>query len=274
MKLNYLLLGLLILPLFATAQGWNPVGSRSAALAHTSVCLDDAWAYFHNPGATASIKTLSAGIYYDTRFLTKEMQTQALALAIPLKKGVLSGGAQFYGYEQYRNTRAGLGYAMQFSEVFQFGIQGNVQTLRLGGNYGNTISGTMEAGLLAKLNSKWQIGLSVVNIGRQKINPLNDRFTTVMRGGFIYKPSSKVHLLAEIEKQVITKISFKGGIEYMPVDQFVIRFGAHSGPMEMAFGFGYKNKTIALDLHTQYHPILGWSPGIGLNYQLVRNENN
>ncbi len=78
-------------------QGWNPVGSRSNALANTSVCLTDVWAYHHNPGAAASIKTISFGAYYETRFLTKELQTQALALAIPLKVGVITAGAQIFG---------------------------------------------------------------------------------------------------------------------------------------------------------------------------------
>lgn len=252
-------------------QGWNPVGSRSAGLSNTSVGITDVWSYFHNPGATASIENISFGAYYDTRFLTKELQTQAISVAIPLKKGVLTSGAQFFGYEQYRNTRAGLGYAMKFTDYFQIGVQGNVQTLRLGNNYGNTVSGTIEAGILAKLNEKWSIGFSVLNLGRMKITPLNDRFATVLRGGLIYKPSKKINILAEVEKQVITKISFKGAIEYIPIEQFSIRLGAHSGPMEFSFGFGYKSKNFAIDAHTHYHPILGWSPGIGLNYQIQKN---
>lgn len=272
MKLNYFYFLAFLFPFCGNAQGWNPVGSRSAGLAHTSVCLDDVWSYFHNPGAAASIKTITAGAYYETRFLTKELQTQAIAIAIPLKKGVLTSGAQFFGYEQYRNTRAGLGYALALSEIFQLGIQGNLQALKLGNNYGSTISGTMEAGLLVKLNEKWQIGLSVLNFSRQKINPLNDRFATVLRGGFIYKASKKVNILGEVEKQVITPVSFKGAIEYTPIDQLFLRIGAHSGPMEFAFGIGYKNKGFTIDLHSQYHPVLGWSPGFGINYQLQKKH--
>lgn len=272
MKRYYIYLLFTLLPLINFAQGWNPVGSRSAALGHSSVCLDDVWSYFHNPGAAASIRSFSAGLYYETRFLTKELQTQAIAVAIPLKKGVLTTGGQFFGYEQYRNTRAGIGYALQLSDMFQLGVQGNMQALRLGNNYGSTVSGTIEAGLLVKFNSKWQIGFSVMNIGRQKINPLNDRFSTVMRGGLCYKPSKKVSIMAEVEKQVITQISIKGGIEYAPIDHVFLRIGAHSGPMEFAFGAGYKNKGFSIDLHSQYHPILGWSPGFGLNYQIQKND--
>lgn len=253
-------------------QGWNPVGSRAVSLSNAAVCLDDVWAYHHNPGALASIKTSSFGAYYETRFLTKELQTQALAVAIPLKVGVLSAGAQFFGYQQYRNTRAGLGYSMKFTDFLQAGIQGNIQTLRLGGNYGSTLSGTIEAGLLAKVSEKWSIGVSVMNIGRQRIQPTDDRFGTIMRGGLRYKPSKKVSIFAEVEKQVITKISFKGALEYQPVQALYIRLGAQSAPMEFALGIGYRVSGFSIDLGSKYHQTLGWSPNFGLNYQFKEHD--
>lgn len=272
MKQLLLLLFFTYSGLLSFSQGWNPVGARSVALANTSVCLDDVWAYHHNPGAAASIRTISIGAYYETRFLTKELQTQALSLAIPLKVGVISAGAQFFGYEQYRNTRAGVGYSMKFTDFLQVGVQGNIQTLRLGGNYGSTTSGTIEAGLLAKVSEKWSIGISVMNIGRQRINPVNDRFATIMRAGCQYKPSKKVSVFVEVEKQIITKISFKGAVEYQPVKPLYIRIGAQSAPMEFALGFGYKVSGFSIDLGSKYHQTLGWTPNIGLNYQFKEHE--
>lgn len=255
------------------SQGWTPVGSRSNSLAGTSVCLDDVWAYHNNPAALSSIRSFSAGAYYETRFLTKELQTQAIAAALPLKKGVLSLGAQFSGYEQYRHTRAGLGYSMQLSEFISVGVQGNVQQLKLGGNYGSSTNGTIEAGVLSKISERWTFGMSVMNIGRQKINGLaSDRYTTVLRAGAKYAPSKKVNLLMEVEKQVIYQISFKGAIEYMPNEHFFARIGVHSGPTEVAFGTGYKNKGFSIDLGTKYHQTLGWTPNFGLTYQIKEKD--
>ncbi|MDR0801824.1 hypothetical protein [Fluviicola sp.] len=273
--MKYLLLLLLLFThtaFLSFSQGWNPVGARSVSLANTSVCLNDVWAYHHNPGATASIQEISIGTYYESRFLTKELQTQALALAIPLKVGVISAGAQFFGYEQFRNIRTGLGYSMKFTDFLQVGIQGNIQTLRLGGNYGSTTSGTVEAGLLAKISEKWSIGISVMNIGRQRINPLSDWFVTVLRAGCQYKPSKKVSILAEVEKQVITKISFRGAVEYQPAKSFFIRLGAQSAPIEFALGFGYRISGFSIDLGSKYHQTLGWTPHFGLNYQFRKHE--
>ena len=256
------------------SQGWKPVGARSASLAGASVCLDDVWAFHHNPGALAAIKAFSAGAYYETRFLSRELQTQAIAVAVPLKKGVLSAGAQLYGYEQYRQTRAGAGYSMGLGEHFSAGVQINLQHLRMAGNYGSSANATFEAGILAAITEKWKLGVSVMNIGRQQIASLDDRFTSVLRIGSFYAPSKKVNVLFEVEKQVIHPASFKGALEYLPSEHFVMRFGAHSGPAEFSFGLGYRNKGIFLDAGTQYHPVLGWTPNFGLTYQFRGDEAN
>ena len=251
------------------AQGWTSVGSRASSLAGTAVCLEDAWAYHHNPGALGTLKSFSAGAYYEARFLARELQTQGIAVALPIKKGVLSVGGQFYGYEHYRNTRAGLGYSMGLSEKLFAGVQINMQNLAFSGNYGSTTTATFEAGLLAVLSKKWKFGVSAMNIGRQKIVASEpERFTTVLRMGARYQPASKIAITMEVEKQVIYPVSFKGGIEYLPVESFVLRFGAHSGPAEFAFGMGYRKNGFFIDAGTAYHPVLGWTPNIGFTYQV------
>lgn len=262
-----LLLSLLLaLSNLAFSQGWNPVGARSNALAGASVTLTDVWAVHQNPGAVAQVKSFSAGLYYDSRFLTKELQTQALAVAAPLKKGVIMGGAQLFGYKEYRHTRIGLGYAMQLTDHFSAGIQANIQQLRFNENYGSVISGTAEAGFLAKVNERWNIGFSITNIGRQKIGGLEDRFNSVMRFGSAFTPSKQVKCIGEVQKDVISPISFRGAIEYFPVEVIALRIGAQTGPANFAFGIGYQNASIQLDLGTKYHQQLGWSPCIGFNY--------
>lgn len=274
MRKLFRLLPLLIIACSVSAQGWRPVGARSSSLAGASVCLDDVWAYHHNPGALASVSSASGGLYYEARFLTKELQTQAITAALPLKKGVLSVGGQFYGYEQYRQTRAGAGYALQLSEKIAGGVQINMQQLRFGGNYGSSINATFEAGILATLSKQWKLGASVLNVGRQRIAPLeDDRFTTVMRIGSAYTPSEKVKILLEVEKQVIHPVTFRGALEYFPVPTFVIRAGAQSGPAEFAFGIGYKQNGFLIDAGSKYHPVLGWTPHVGLTYQPAHANN-
>jgi hypothetical protein len=99
------------LPWNVWSQGWAPAGGRSRSMGDASVTLEDVWSYHHNPAANARLKQWGIGLSYENRFLLKELQTQSFALALPLKKGVLSVGAQMFGYTQFRSIKSGVGYS-------------------------------------------------------------------------------------------------------------------------------------------------------------------
>lgn len=257
---------------FISAQGYNFVGARSASLSGSSVCLTDAWAYHHNPGAVAAVTAFSAGVYYDARFVAKELQTQALAVALPLRTGVISAGGQFTGYSQYRTTRAGLGYALGLGEKFSAGVQLNLQQLKFGGNYGSANTATAEAGILAKISEKWSVGASVMNIGRQRVTSgLDERYPSLLRMGMAYIPSKTVTVTAEIQKEIIHPVSVKAGIEYQPAATFFIRGGAQTSPAGCAFGVGYKKSNFAIDAGSGFQQVLGFTPHFGLRYQFAEH---
>jgi hypothetical protein len=251
----------------AFCQGWMPVGSRSNSLANTSATLVDAWAFHHNPGALGELKEMQIGISYENRFLLKQLQSQGLVFAQPLKVGVISVGAQLYGFNEYRTQRIGAGYSMKLAEFLYAGVQLNYQGVRLNENYGTNHSVSAEAGVQAVIGEKWRVGVSVFNIGRAKLSTFeDDRYSTMMRLGAGYKVSEKVLILAEAFKNLDYKTSFKVGLEYQAFKNFYLRGGAASEPVEFAFGVGYKWKVIQLDIGTNYHQRLGWSPNVSFSY--------
>lgn len=258
---------IVLLPLGSMAQGWLPSGSRSMSMGNASVTLTDVWGYFNNPAATAGVRELQAGISYENRFLLKELQTQAVAVAIPLKTGVLSAGGHMYGYTQFRSYKGGLGYSMPLGEKLFAGVQLNYEGIQLNENYGSRNSMTAEAGILAELTSKWKVGVSVFNLGRQKLSDYeDDRFSTIMRLGTSYMFSKKFLLAAEFEKDLEYKSRIKVGMDYEIVDKFFWRMGFATARSEFSFGFSYHFKKIYLDLGSSYDQILGWSPNFSLTY--------
>ncbi len=259
---------LLLAPLTLVAQGWLPMGARSNSMANSSVTLTDVWSFHHNPGAMADLEKQAFGISYENRFLLKELQSQGLVYGQPLKKGVISFGAQTYGFKTYRTNRVGLGYSMKLSEKFSAGVQLNYQNIRLTENYGSKNTVTAEVGILAKLTEKWTIGVSAFNLGRNKLADFqDDRFTTLMRLGTSYQFSKKVLVTAEAEKNVDFPLRAKAGIEYQLVEKFYLRGGFATQPIELSFGFGYKFSVFQLDFGSAYHQQLGWSPHFSFTYQ-------
>lgn len=256
-----------------SAQGWSPVGARSMSLANSSVCLTDAWAYHHNPGALAFVDKTTVGLSYENRFTLKELQTQGLVVAHPLKKGVLSIGGQFYGYQLYRTTRIGVGYSMKLNEKLAAGVQINYQGLRIS-NYGTQNTVTGEVGMLAKINEQINLGFSVFNVNRSKLSAFqDDRYSTYLRLGLSYQLSSKVLFLAEAEKEVQSAIRPKGAMEYEVVKNFKLRLGVAGNPTELTFGIGYAfTNGFQLDAGSAWHQVLGWSPHLGLTYGFNKKQ--
>jgi hypothetical protein len=263
-----------MLPIAVTAQGWLPMGGRSNSMANATVAIADPWSYHHNPGALAEVEQTSIGVCYENRFLLKELQSQGLVYVQPLKKrGVISVGAQTYGFQAYRTNRAGAGYSMKLSENFSAGVQINYQGIRLNENYGSKNTLTAELGILAKLTENWKIGMSVFNLGRAKLSFYqDDRFTTLMRLGTSYSFSKKVIVAAEAEKNIDHNIRFKTGLDYQAIENFFFRAGFATQPIEFSFGFGYRFSGIQLDLGSAYHQQLGWSPHFSLTFQAKKKE--
>jgi len=269
-----LLFLLLFAPQIIQAQGWLPMGARSNAMANATVALSDAWSFHHNPGALGEVKQVCIGVSYENRFLLRELQSQGLVYIQPLKKnGVLSFGAQTYGFEFYRTYRIGAGYSLQLSERFFAGVQMNYQGIQLSENYGSKNTITAEMGILGKITDNWRVGMSVFNLGRAKLAVYeDDRFTTLMRLGTSYTFSKKLTVTAEAEKNIDFPARFKSGLDYQAIENLFFRAGFATQPVEISFGFGYKFGVIQLDLGSAYHQQLGWSPHFSLTYQAKKKE--
>lgn len=264
-----IILFVLLLTSYSFGQGWAPAGSRSRGMGDASVTLQDVWAYHHNPACLVGVKKMGIGLAYENRFLLKELQTQSLTFATPLKKGVISFGAQSFGYTQFRTIKAGLGYSLKLSDILALGVQMNVHQVRLGQGYGNVFKATGEAGLLAQVNPKWLVGFTVINFSRVKLSAYQeDRLTTVMRFGSSYKFSDKLLVCVEGEKNVDFPIRGKAGIEYSPIDHLNFRSGFSTQPIEVNAGVGYAFKGVySLDFGSAYTQQLGWSPNVSFTYR-------
>jgi hypothetical protein len=56
-------------------------------MGNASVSLYDVWSAHHNQAGLGFVRTISAGVNYENRFMVKEISTRGGALAIPVKAG-------------------------------------------------------------------------------------------------------------------------------------------------------------------------------------------
>jgi hypothetical protein len=246
------------------------VGARSAGVAHASVTYSDAWSTFHNQAGLAWVKNITAAVYYENRFLISDLGLRSAAVAVPVSKvGTFGVSATVFGNSLYSERKGGLGYAKKFGDKIAAGIQMDYLNTYFNDEfYGSRTSFAAEAGIIAEPIANLKLGAHVFNLNKAKIAEYGDEhIPIIMRFGASYKFSEKVLLSSEVEKDIDYKNVFKTGLEYHPVDLLYIRAGIASNPTLSCFGFGLKLKQFIVDMSTQYHEVLGFSPQFSLGYE-------
>lgn len=252
----------------------DPVGARSTAMAGVNATLSDVWSANNNQAGLAFVEDLSAGLYYENRFLLKETSYKAGAFVLPTKTGAFGISIASFGFTEFMETRAGLSYGLKFSERFAVGVQMNYLRTSLTQEFGSKNSVTGAVGLIGKLNDEITIGAHVYNPNRSKLAEYdNERIPTVMKLGMDYRFSEKLMIVVETEKDIDFDAIVKFGVEYQFMDILYVRGGISNNPTSSAFGFGLIMKNFILEASSSFHQTLGMTPGISLIYKNPSSKN-
>lgn len=250
-------------------------GSRSAGMAHASVCLHDIWSIYNNQAGLASTKSFSAGISFENRFRLKELSYKTIAIILPFKSNVFGLSVSQFGFSLYNETKIGLSYSKNLNEKLSTGVQLNYLTTHIGEDYGNTSTILGEIGFQYILSHQLTIGAHLYNPYQPKSNNIkNEQAPTIARFGISYHPSAKIIIAIETEKTVQYSPIFKVGIEYHPAQKIYFRTGVSTNPIFNAGGFGLKYANFKLDFAVPYHQTLGFTPHVSIIYQSSNKKNN
>lgn len=250
------------------AQTHPQAGARSYGLANTSLCLNDVWSVYNNPGALGELEQTSIGLAAENRFLMKELSGQSLAFGFHTEKsGNFGLSFQQYGYSLYREMNGGLAYGMKLFDQFSAGVSINYHGIFLAENYGSKSTVSASLGILYKPLKNLQLGMRVQNLNRTRLAEFNDeRLPTNLSLGMFYQLSKKVGCTLEAEKDLIHPLNIKGAVEIQAHEILALRLGANSYPFITTFGLGLKLKSFQLDAAAQWHTVLGLNPSFGLHY--------
>jgi hypothetical protein len=261
---------LCLLTLSAETFGGNEnllLGARQAGLAGGGMCISDLWAVQTNQAALTGLEKTQAGVFLAQPFMVKELSRAAFAVAVPKKFGVLALSFNRMGYKLYRDSKVGLAFARSFGPKFSAAIQLDYLSTYIGENYGTRGSIAAEVSLLAELTPKLKMGFHLFNPTKASLADYNkEKIPTIAKLGLAYLVSAKIHVLMEVEKDLINKPVVRAALEYFPVNFLYIRAGVASNPALNAAGFGLQWKKVRIDLAASFHPQLGYTPNLGLLY--------
>lgn len=256
-----------------------PFGSRSGAMGHASVTFTDFWSVQNNQAGLAYYDKIAAGIYYENRFITKELGLKCFSLVVPVNKaGVFGVNVSSLGYRLYNESKIGLAYGMAFGKNISAGVQLDYIYTHIGENYGNKGAVTFEAGIRAVLIKNLVIGAHIFNPIQVKLASYNDeRLPLIFKIGLSYTFSDKAVLAVEVEKDNNFKPVFKTGLEYHVAKPVFVRVGIATSPFVYSFGAGFEFYHFKLDISASRHPVLGFTPQASLVYDIhpmISKKNN
>jgi len=244
------------------------IGARSSGIGNASATCTDLWSCSNNQAGMAYFKNISVGVYYENRFLLKQTGFKCLTFAIPVSKsGVIGFNFSSFGYNNYSESKVGLGYAMQFGPKFSFGLQLDYLHTHIGDIYGNKGLVTFEVGLRSEIVRNFVIAVHVFNPVMVRISDYaNEMVPVIFKFGASYNFSDIVLLCAEFEKDLYNKPVFKGGLEYHIVKPIYIRAGVSTNPTCNSLGFGFEFYKFKFDIAGTYNYKLGFSPQASLQF--------
>jgi hypothetical protein len=246
---------------------WFAHGGRAAGMGLSSAAVSDFWSLNNNQAGMAFYDKSGAGIYFENRFLIKEMGYQTGAFTIKTKHGVLGATVDYSGDASYNSTKAGLAYAIKFGNHFAAGIQLDYIGTKLGETYGKRNNVTFDAGIMVKITDQLTFGAHTFNPMHVQLSEYNnERIPTTLNAGFGFTFSDKLLLTAEAYKNSEFPMELRTGAEYKLGNVAYARIGLSTNPARYTFGFGLVMKNFTLDLSSSVHSQLGYSPQVSMQY--------
>ncbi|WP_297087044.1 hypothetical protein [uncultured Draconibacterium sp.] len=264
----YILLAFfLTLPAIASSQNYL-AGARFIALSNACVSVSDTWSTFHNQATLTQQKSVTTGLFYESKYGINEFALAATSVVLPTKTGNFGLGFYQFGKGSFKNQKIGLAYAKQLSKTISAAVQFDYFLERLPENPDAFSFFTFELGAIYKVNHQ-------VTLGVHSFNPVKNGFSypegkknlpSVYRLGAHYVFEEHILLSLETQKETNNDFAVRSGLEFMPLSNLAIRFGISGRPLQYTAGFGYQLKNISTDIAFSYHGNLGFTPSVALQY--------
>jgi len=250
-------------------QSLIPSYLKTSAYSHNH---SDVFSFTANQAALAKIKSFTAGVFSERKYMLNELNLFSASFALPTQSGNFGLQLHHFGNSIYSETQAGIAYGRKLSDYIDIGIQFNYYKMRISG-YGNAAAINFEAGTIFHFTDQLHGGIHVYNPTSSKINKNEaERIPAVYSVVLGYDASDNVLVSVSIEKTENEDLNVIASIQYKFADRFLARGGVASATSVFFFGVGFSLQNFRLDATASVHPQLGVTPGLMLIYSKSSEE--
>jgi hypothetical protein len=263
--------GVILLCLFISTtvckgqQGFSGQGgSKSTGLGNARLTFKDIHSIYTNQAGLAFLQKAAANAFVQNRFLLSELTQATLGVASPTPFGAFGISLQYFGSSDYNEKKIGLAYSKKLMDNLAIGAQFSLLSTHISG-YGNKTSLTVEMGLIYGITEQIEAGVHIFNPIRTAILD-GTPIPSILQMGFTYVPADYLSFSLAIEKETLTPFNVKLGLEYVFSEKFSFLTGINTSPYSYSFGWGYHWKKYWVYVSGSTHPVLGFSPAIGITW--------
>ena len=217
----------------------------------------DVWACLGNPALLATLEERYGGISWTPGiFGLPELRRTSGVAAVAVGEGSAAVHLEAFGFDQYRETTAGILYGCRLVPLFQAGM-----ALRWCGvairDYGSDGTFSLDAGVVCTPHDDLSFGFSACNINRATIGAAKEPIPQLIRVGVVLLPLPEVTLCGELTKESGFPSVMAFGLEYQIAPQCAVRGGITTGEPQYSAGLGFRVSSVRLDYAVTSHAELG-----------------
>ncbi|MCB0516360.1 MAG: hypothetical protein R2798_03375 [Chitinophagales bacterium] len=249
------------------AQPWTNVpDAETTALGYCTSIQTGAFSLMNNPAGMQHDSTLTVAIFGENKFLLEGVNTFAVAATLPVHFGAFGLGVTQFGNTDYNQQRFSFGYAKKLLPNFSVGLSFDYVQFQITEAEGVNAF-TAGVGLQYQPTDEIYVGMRLFNPFKIAFSDFTgDQAPAVIALGAAYSPSEKAKLLIEVEKTTDFDLTFKAGIAYRIIPALSLRVGYTDNPSHFTAGVGFYVGRFDFAIANDFHPVLGSSPQISIQY--------
>lgn len=266
MRLLYLILGIIgISLLFAQSPLVNSAAMLGAG--GTAVARNDIFSGYYNVANASLLEKSGLGGTFLNQFSMSEYASAYVAGVKKMETSAVGFTLSTQLNQVVRENRAQAFFSKKINEQFYAGVGINVHQLGVPNSaYRNNIFGTFNLGISYLVSEKLQIGFSTFNPNRTKLaENFGERTMSQTRAGFSLQLDQNLIWLTDFILSSEMPLNVATGIE-LNQKSFLFRGGFATLNRQLSFGFGFEKGGVKMDVGTMYHPVLGFSPALTVQY--------
>lgn len=222
----------------------------------------DVFSFGNNQAALAGIDQFSLGVYGERRFMLSENSLYNFSGAFPTSLGNFGINLKYDGFKNFNESQIGLAYARRLGSALDLGVQFNYYRYQIPG-YSKAATLNFEIGAIMHLTNRLNAGVHIYNPVKGELGKnIGEKLASTYKFGLGYDASDDFFVSVEVIKQEDMPVNVIGGLQYRFKKQFFARAGFSSETSSYFGGLGLAFSGFRLDVATNYHPQLGFSPAI------------